>query len=57
MKTSTDMMARRVEVFSYRVYRHRWARRNRWLLAGAGLLALHAVAILGAMYLRGWQPW
>ena len=31
--------------------------RYRWLLAGAGLLALHAVVLLGAMYLKGWQPW
>ena len=56
MKTGTDMMAGRVEVFSY-PSRRRWAKRNRFLLWGAGLLALHAVVILGAMYLRGWQPW
>lgn len=56
MKTGTDMMAGRVEIFSYPSRRH-WARRNRWLLVGAGLLTLHAAAILAAMYLRGWQPW
>lgn len=56
MKTGTDMMAGRVGVFSY-PSRRRWAKRNRFLLWGAGLLALHAVVILGAMYLRGWQPW
>ena len=57
MKTGADMMAGRVEVFSYPSPRRRWAKRNRFLLWGAGLLALHAVAILAAMYLRGWLPW
>ena len=52
MRTGNDMMA--PPFFHYRLpQRRRWAKRNRFLLWGAGLLALHAVVILGAMYLRG----
>ena len=52
MRTGNDMMAGQVEVFSYPLpQRRRWAKRYRFLLWGAGLLALHAVVILGALHL------
>ncbi len=55
MKTGSDLMAGQSPLFRVRPYRRRrWPYRYRWLLIGAGLLVVHAVAILLAMEMGPW---
>lgn len=55
MKTGTDTMAGQSPLFHYRPYRRRrWIHRYRFLLIGAGILAVQGLVLLAAARFGPW---